>query len=1014
MDPLSPQPPSKLRKFHVRDAFSACWIVILAVLALPTIAEDIVLWPEVLDGRGRFPTDLTTSDLSLSEDGQPLQITGIETRRQGSAGWESTSVLYFDRALASSRVLKQGAGSLANLARGLTELGEVEVLLVGETPESVLRSRDALILGERLSRAALTETGQRQILEIRQRALRALHPRDGTPALTATEATDLTVQAILEELEWVRQRQQQLLAWVGEAETTAGPRTLFWIVDGFDLDPVSFYTRHLDDTAIGQLLRRADELPPLDAVTDTTAQALALAGWTVVPVSFVRRGDGDGLEYESLESVSPDGNVTSAPGVTVRPSDIFRRSDDTEDAPPQATLLRPLEPLERMAEATGGEVVISDSGLRDFVDRLAQRPRLTARSTATLASPPRALELRSARSGWTVKAPRWWSPASPEAISRARLERLLSGFDGGVLDIAAVLQLQGEGQGQLEGRLALRELDNSTDGEADAPAEADGVVERADAALRVSVAVGRQGDLPTFQSEVFTQQDLSDNTEWHFRRRVDLSDTATEVAVVVEDLRGGGWGGRRATVLAADQALEDVLPAPTVIEIERPDDDILRGRVRFTTRVYDSKVAAVDFILDDRTVARRESPPFAERIDLGRTPRRHNLTVVAYDAKGAELGRDSAVINGGSGGLDIRIVQPTNTRVTGPVSVEAEVEVPLERRLDRVLFFWNNEPVATLYGPPYRQRIVVPDDRPAGYIRVVAMLDDATMAEDVLFMNAPAVASERLDVSLVELYVVVTDEDGRPVRGLGESDFRVREEGVDQQIATFSDASDLPLTLGMAVDSSASMFVKLPRVQQAAIDFLRSTFNEDDRAFVVDFDSEPRLARATTGDIGRLERSILDLEANGRTALWESVTFSLIQLQGVRGRKALIVFSDGADEDDQFPFRTTLDISRKMGVPIYLILMRKEPKDTGGLSLLTRSFSSRVGRLVNATGGRVFYAREYENLDAVYDEIEIELRSQYLLAYYPTEASKGNAWRSVDIDVKKKGLKPRTLSGYWP
>jgi Ca-activated chloride channel family protein len=300
-----------------------------------------------------------------------------------------------------------------------------------------------------------------------------------------------------------------------------------------------------------------------------------------------------------------------------------------------------------------------------------------------------------------------------------------------------------------------------------------------------------------------------------------------------------------------------------------------------------------------------------------------------------------------------------------------------------------------------------------GYVRVVAMLDDGTVAEDVAFMNGPR-AGERIDVNLVELFVVVTNDQGRPVRGLTQDDFRVREQGRDQEIAGFSDAGDLPLTLGMAIDSSASMFVKLPTVQRAAIRFLRSTFTEQDRAFVVDFDDQPRLVRATTHQLESVERSIESLEPSGRTALWESIVYSLVQLQGVRGRKALIVFSDGADEDDNFPFTSCLSFAKKMGVPIYLILMKRKPRESAGLSLFIRSFETKVDRLVASTGGRVFYAKEYENLDEVYDEIETELRSQYLLTYYPKSNGGNASWRHVDVQVVRQGLRPRTLSGYWP
>jgi hypothetical protein len=206
------------------------------------------------------------------------------------------------------------------------------------------------------------------------------------------------------------------------------------------------------------------------------------------------------------------------------------------------------------------------------------------------------------------------------------------------------------------------------------------------------------------------------------------------------------------------------------------------------------------------------------------------------------------------------------------------------------------------------------------------------------------------------------------------------------------------------------MFVKLPRIQRAAIDFLHSTFTDQDRAFVVDFDTEPRLARGTTTSLDRLIQSITGLQADGRTALWESIVFSLVQLQEVRGRKALIVFSDGADEDDQFPFRSAADVAKRMGVPIYLILMKSKPEESIGLSLFSRSFTSRINRLVEATGGRVFYAKEYQHLDEVYEEIESELRSQYLLAYYPSDPGANRAWRKVDVEVDQR-VRPSGIDG---
>ena len=990
----------------------------LAGASSAPLPATVDLWLQILDSQGRAVDGVSVADLEVLEDGIE-QVPETLGTRQGSL---ERFVIWQDLRLSSSRNLRQGASTLSDLARPMTEAGSVEVVAHGDEPEVVLRGRDPLLLTETLSRDALSLEGHNEILKIRQRTLRRLRPTAGQPEWTPTEISEVVVEGVLEELELVKGRQQDLLIWAA-AEPTAGPAILLWIVDGFDLDPVSFYAQALQEDALREVLRRASRIPTLDASVDETATLLAALGWTVFPVAFApTQQDLEELEYTSLQSEGPDGNITSAPGITIRPGEILRRrraEAEAEAAGDKAAgdkavepkLMRPLQGLRRLAEATGGEVAVADAGLRQLAEGWDQRLHLTYRSSLTADAGVRPLEIRPRRSGWTLRYRRSVVRGMPEAIARLRLERLLAGHDdSGELDVAAVLQVDAAGdanRGELEARLNLRDMQSDAAGS-----------EAADlsrATLRVSVAMATEGGELTFRHQLFSPQDLDQREEWRYRVELDLPSAASEVAVLVEDVETGVWGGRRASVVRGTQAdFGDLLPAPTVIEVERPEsNEVLRGRQKFSVRVFDSNIERVEFELDDRPVAEATRAPFSARLDLGRNPRRQKLTVVAYGSDDREMGRDSVILNAGTGGLGIKIVEPANGQGVGAVEVAAEVEVPVERELERVLFFWNNEPVATLYNPPFRQRIDIPADKPVGYVRAVAILDDGSLAEDVLFMNGPAVASERLEVNLVELFVVVTDKDGRPVRGLDQTEFEVREDGVLQDVTLFSDASDLPITLGMAIDSSASMFVKLPGVQKAATDFLRSTFREQDRAFIVDFDSEPRLARATTGDLDRIVHAIDGLEASGRTALWESMVFSLVQLQGVSGRKALVVFSDGADEDDQFPFRSAMTVARKMQVPIYLILMKKKPKEATGLSLLVRSFTSRVDRLVEGTGGRVFYAKEYDNLGKVYEDIEEELRSQYLLAFYPKEPSRGESWRTIKIEVAKKGLEARTLEGYW-
>jgi Ca-activated chloride channel family protein len=367
----------------------------------------------------------------------------------------------------------------------------------------------------------------------------------------------------------------------------------------------------------------------------------------------------------------------------------------------------------------------------------------------------------------------------------------------------------------------------------------------------------------------------------------------------------------------------------------------------------------------------------------------------------------------------VRIVEPATDRtdaerLIGPVDVEAEIRGPGARDLERVEFYWNADLVATRFGPPWRQRVIVPDSAPRGFVRVVAWLADGTAVEDVVFLNSPG-AAERLDVALVELYLVVTDRDGRPVRGLEAEAFAVEEDGVRQSIATFAAAGELPLTVGLAIDASASMFVKLPRVQEAAADFVLGLLGERDKAFVVGFGSEPSLFEETTAQAAGVVRGISALRPQGKTAVWKAIVYSLVQLQGAPGRKALVVFSDGADEDEEFPYRTCLRFARRLGIPIYVIVANSEIVRTQGKSGAVRSFLDRLEGLVNAVGGRVYLRRIGDDLSTVYQEIAEELRSQYLLAYYPRRSAAGDAegWCEVEVDIDRPGLVARTLAGYY-
>ena len=464
------------------------------------------------------------------------------------------------------------------------------------------------------------------------------------------------------------------------------------------------------------------------------------------------------------------------------------------------------------------------------------------------------------------------------------------------------------------------------------------------------------------------------------------------------------------------QALAEAayLPRARPIRLLRPEGQVLRGKVRFQTLTSRDDIDRVEFLLGEEVVEVIRRAPFHARIDLGRFPQPRTLRAVAYDVAGREVGRDALVINDGGRSFRVRILEPTPGPRVGAVDVDLDLSVPVDRRLDRVEYFWQDRRMATRYAPPYRQRVMVPRHDGSGFIRVVAHLDDGRQAEDVVVLNAIDFA-DRLQISLVELYTVVTDAQGRPVEDLDAEEFRILENGEEQEIESFDDAGDLPLTLGLALDSSASMFVKLPAVQQAAGDFVRGFLSGRDRAFLVDFDTEPRLARELTSDLDRVIAGIESLSADGDTHLWESIVFALLELQGVAGKKAVVVFSDGAEEEEALSYRTAYQFARRMGVPVYVIVLHPGLARGDDLSPGVKSFTRKLERLAEEVGGRVYYIPNTDKLDHIYREIDDELRSQFLLTYYPKSPGVEGEWREVEVKIPgRRGLKARTIAGYFP
>jgi Ca-activated chloride channel family protein len=431
---------------------------------------------------------------------------------------------------------------------------------------------------------------------------------------------------------------------------------------------------------------------------------------------------------------------------------------------------------------------------------------------------------------------------------------------------------------------------------------------------------------------------------------------------------------------------------------------LLSGPTRFDTLVTGT-VDKVEFYLDDKKILTRNRPPFNVEVDLGAFPSVHTLRADALDAAGAQIAGDQLILNSGGYRFVAKLREPRpGKRYVQSLQARVEVEVPGGRSLDRVEIFLNETRVATLYQEPFVQAIVLPSKAEVGYVRAVAYLPDGNSTEDLVFINAPPGELEEVKVQFVELYTSVLGKDGRPVQGLGKEDFQVLEDGVKQQIARFEEVEDLPIHVGVMIDTSASMVGILDDVRKAALAFFDRSLESKDRAAVITFSSFPRLAVELTGDKTQLGRGLAGLAPEGKTALYDSVMFGLYYFAGIKGQRAILLLSDGRDEGSRFDFEQTLDYARRAGVTLYTI----------GYRLGDPGARGKLQKLAEETGGSSFFIDDNEGIAKVYESIERERRSQLLIAYQSNNRSDDGQFRRVELKVGRPDVTVKTLSGYYP
>ena len=454
-------------------------------------------------------------------------------------------------------------------------------------------------------------------------------------------------------------------------------------------------------------------------------------------------------------------------------------------------------------------------------------------------------------------------------------------------------------------------------------------------------------------------------------------------------------------------------PAEDVSVIRIAPVSIVSGRTELRTMVRSSHVASVEFILDGRSIVNDTSAPFRAIVDFDRLPTRHELRVVARDPAGSILGEDALTLNGRTDSLWVRFVAPESDVVSGEANVELVLQVPEGESIGRVEI----EHDGTVYevdGPPYRTAIPVPPDR-ISVLTARVVLPDGRSAEDIRILNARGLA-ETAGVHLVELPLVPVGD-----QPLLADQIRVVESGKSREVEALIGADAAPLTLGMVIDVSGSMFERILDLQASAASLVGRVLGAEDRGFLVSFDSEARLEVGVTSDRDRLVREIRSLSPLGSTALFDGMMLGLLQFEPLGGRRALIVFSDGDDRASRYKLEDVAEVTRRVAVPIYLIrlLSEEDQRKTapaqafGGPSsaLLDRQQQGRLEHLTRESGGGFFQLDSLDAIESVFAEIG-RMVSRQVLVTYLTESSRNDEWRKVEVRVEGKGS-VRAPQGYY-
>jgi VWFA-related protein len=272
-------------------------------------------------------------------------------------------------------------------------------------------------------------------------------------------------------------------------------------------------------------------------------------------------------------------------------------------------------------------------------------------------------------------------------------------------------------------------------------------------------------------------------------------------------------------------------------------------------------------------------------------------------------------------------------------------------------------------------------------------------------------------VNLVVLHASVLNDRSVFVPGLKEENFRVLEDKVEQKLSVFKQ-EDVPVSFGLVIDNSGSMRDKRPQVNAAALTFVK-TSNTQDEGFVVNFNDDYYLdtEHDFTSDLEEMKTALERIDARGSTALYDAVIGSVDHLKkGARDKKVVLIVTDGEDNASRHSLENAVEQAQRNDAVIYAVGLFSDDDIKHNRRAMKKARGA-LAQLASATGGLAFFPEDAKDTESICTQIAHDIRNQYTLAYYSTNAAHDGTFRAVQVEVTPpRGtgkLSVRTRAGYY-